>query len=190
MLPKVALIIPERKLLNLGVFLEKMKAQCLFLPPRLEGGWAGTHKAQPNTVRQRHVDASNRCSWESQQPGCGCRGKSWMEGTAKPGQALEAEGTLVLCPMGRWGFSAVQLLPSLHPSPASPTFQAVPTRQYFFNVIFLIFIIYVSLVEEEGERLGLTLCFCTGNPYDQRKVQRYAKCRWWLTRDLWQELFD
>lgn len=33
MLPKVALIIPERKLLKLVVFVEKMKAQCLFLPP-------------------------------------------------------------------------------------------------------------------------------------------------------------
>lgn len=37
MLPKVALIIAERKLLNLGVFVEKMRAQCLFLSSRW--GW-------------------------------------------------------------------------------------------------------------------------------------------------------
>lgn len=142
MLPKVALIIPERKLLNLGVFLEKMKAQCLFLPPGLEGGWAGTHKAQPNTVRQRRVDASNHCSWESQQPGCGCWGKSWMEGTAKPGQALEAGGTLVLCPTGKVGVlcCAAPPLPSSLPSQphiSGCTHTAVLLQCYFLNFYYI-----------------------------------------------------
>lgn len=171
MLPKVALITPERKLLNLGVFVEKMKAQCLLLPPQWEGGRAYTASckhprgsAEHSTARQGHGDPSNCCSWMSKQPGCGCQGKSQMEGTAKPGWALEAGGARILCPMGRWVLSVVQCLASLHPSPgasASPVFQAVPTWQYSFNVIFFIFAIYVFLIEEEGERLGLTLCFCT-----------------------------
>lgn len=57
--PKVALIIPERKLLNLGVFVEKMKAQCLFLPPRWEGSRArmAARKQPPGSAAHSEAGA-------------------------------------------------------------------------------------------------------------------------------------
>lgn len=160
--PKVALIIPEWKLLNLGVFVEKMKARCLLLPADGQGTMLALPPA--NTHQAGDTGVSNHCGWETKWPGCECWGIPPFGGTAEPGWALEAGGTPALCPMGRWGLSVVLHLPSLHPSPgvsASPLFQAVPTWQYFFSVIFFIFVIDVSLIEEEDERLGLTVCFCT-----------------------------
>lgn len=149
MLPQVVLIIPEWKLLNLGVFVEKMKAQCLLLPPDGQGAVlalppANTHQA--GETRGCPTAAAGRPNGQVVSAG---ETPSWR---AQPNQD-EPWGRPSPCPMGRWGLSAVLHLPSLHPSSgasASALFQAVPAWQYFFNVIFFIFVINVSLIEEEA----------------------------------------
>lgn len=71
--PKVALI-PEKKLLNRGVFVEEMKAQCLLLLPRREVGCTRVascqHPTGPDatglsTAKQAQRDTSSLCGWGS-----------------------------------------------------------------------------------------------------------------------------
>jgi len=103
MLPKVALIIPERKLSNLGVFVEKMQAPCLFLLP--EGKEAMLALPPANTREAQHSTAG---------PGeWGCLQPKWLgDRTARlwmPEKILVGGDSQASMSPGGWG----------HPHPLS-----------------------------------------------------------------------
>lgn len=130
--PKVALIIPERKLLNLGVFAEKMKAPCLFSPPRWEGGHARTASCEYPRGWAEHGEAGARGCLQLLQLG-EQTARLWVWGKTPDGGDSQtkvipgAGGTQVLCAIGRRGLSyAVPPLLLSTPPPVPP--QPTPTH--------------------------------------------------------------
>lgn len=100
-------------------------------------------------------------------------GTSWMELTAKLGHSEEhprwsgwvSQDTLwrleALKSSVPWKGRGHQLCSASQELHSAPCFKLYSRGSSFPVFFFFIFVIFVFLIEEEGERLWLTLCFCT-----------------------------
>lgn len=158
--PKVALI-PERKLLNRGVFVEETKAQCVLLLPRREGGCTriascqhptGPDTTGPSIAKQAQQDSSSLCGWGTncQAMGAGqTPGREEIRARVSPEGRRQAAAPLTHQPSFPWT-SCASFPPSVYRCIIQPRVSGC-TRQYFFDITIFIFIICVFLIGKKVE---------------------------------------